>query len=189
MRKTEGQRGKITCISNIVRIYILGLFIYPLHIPHCDSVLVKTWLQAMLYTIWHLSPQLLKLPFTHLHLPLLLGDWTRGRLWPKVSQFMGYPVTSNLWPHGEKVIWANLIPSVYLSLYFRFSSVQSLSHVPLFSTPCIAARQASLSITNSRSSLKLTSIKSVMPSNHLILCIPLSSCLQSLPASESLPMS
>ena len=87
--KTEGQRGKITYISNTVRIYILGLFIYPLHIPLCDSVLVKTWLQAMLYTTWHLSPQLLKLPFTHLHLPLLLGDWTRGRFWPKVSQFMG----------------------------------------------------------------------------------------------------
>ena len=55
----------------------------------------------------------------------------------------------------------------------QFSSVQSLSHVPLFSTPCIAARQASLSITNSRSSLRLTSIKSVMPSRHLILCRPL----------------
>ena len=53
------------------------------------------------------------------------------------------------------------------------SSVQSLSHVRLFATPWIAARQASLSITNSRSSLKLMSIKSVMPSSHLILCRPL----------------
>ena len=51
-----------------------------------------------------------------------------------------------------------------------FSSVQSLSRVRLFVTPWIAARQASLSITNSRSSLKLMSIKSVMPSSHLILC-------------------
>ena len=49
------------------------------------------------------------------------------------------------------------------------SSVQSLSHVQLFATPWITARQASLSITNSRSSLKLMSIKSVMPSSHLIL--------------------
>ena len=49
-------------------------------------------------------------------------------------------------------------------------SDQSLSHVQLFSTPWIAARQASLSITNSRSSLRLTSIESVMPSSHLILC-------------------
>ena len=55
----------------------------------------------------------------------------------------------------------------------QFSSVQSLSRVRLFATPWIAARQASLSITNSRSSLKLMSIESVMPSSHLILCRPL----------------
>ena len=55
----------------------------------------------------------------------------------------------------------------------QFSSVQSLSPVWLFETPWIAARQASLSITNSRSSVRLTSIKSVMPSSHLILCRPL----------------
>ena len=53
------------------------------------------------------------------------------------------------------------------------SSVQSLSCVRLFATPWIAARQASLSTTNSRSSLRLTSIESVMPSSHLILCRPL----------------
>ena len=52
----------------------------------------------------------------------------------------------------------------------QFSSVQSLSRVRLFATPWIAARQASLSITNSRSSLKLMSIRSVMPSSHLKLC-------------------
>ena len=55
----------------------------------------------------------------------------------------------------------------------EFSSVQSLSHIRLFAIPWIAARQASLSITNSRSSLKLMSIKSVMLSSHLILCRPL----------------
>jgi len=53
------------------------------------------------------------------------------------------------------------------------SSVKSLSRVRLFVTPWIAAHQASLSITNSRSSPRLTSIKSVMPSSHLILCHPL----------------
>ena len=53
------------------------------------------------------------------------------------------------------------------------SSVQSLSRVWLFATPCTAAHQASLSITNSGSLLKLMSIESVMPSNHLILCHPL----------------
>ena len=55
----------------------------------------------------------------------------------------------------------------------QFSSVQSLSRVQLFETPWIAARQASLSITNSQSSLRLMSIESVMPSSHLILCRPL----------------
>ena len=55
----------------------------------------------------------------------------------------------------------------------QFSSVQSLSCVWLFATPWMTARQASLSITNSRSSLRLTSIESVMPSSHLILCHPL----------------
>ena len=55
----------------------------------------------------------------------------------------------------------------------KICSVQSLSHVQLFATPWTVARQASLSITNSRSLLKLMSIESVMPSNHLILCRPL----------------
>ena len=55
----------------------------------------------------------------------------------------------------------------------KFSSVQSLSRVRVFATPWIAARQASWSITNTRSSLRLTSIKLVMPSSHFILCHPL----------------
>ena len=58
-------------------------------------------------------------------------------------------------------------------LILQFSLVQLLSRVRLFVTPWIAAYQASLSITNSWSSLKLTSIKWVMPSSHLILCHPL----------------
>ena len=62
-------------------------------------------------------------------------------------------------------IWA-------LNNHSRFSSVQLLSRVRLFATPWITARQASLSITNSQSSLKLMSIELVMPSSHLILCHP-----------------
>ena len=58
-------------------------------------------------------------------------------------------------------------------MYIQFSSVQSLSRVRPFETPWIVARQASLSITNSRGSLRLTSIESVMLSSHLILCHPL----------------
>ena len=59
---------------------------------------------------------------------------------------------------------------IFIWLGKVFSSVQSVIHVQLFATPWIAARQASLSITNSWSSLKLTSIELVMPSSHLILC-------------------
>ena len=77
---------------------------------------------------------------------------------------------------------------VYLFIYHQLSSVQSLSRVRLFATPWIAALQASLSITNSRSSPKLICIESVMPSSHLILCRPLL-LPQSLPASGSFPMS
>ena len=65
------------------------------------------------------------------------------------------------------------IETVFLFENIQFSSVQSLSHVRLFATPWIAARQASLSITNCQSSLKLTSIESVMPSSHLIFFLPL----------------
>ena len=71
----------------------------------------------------------------------------------------------------------------------QFSSVQSLNHVRFFVTPWTAARQASLSITNSRTSPKPTSIESVMPSNYLSSVGPFSSCPQSFPASGSFQMS
>ena len=81
------------------------------------------------------------------------------------------------WPRAQLVDVSDvplLLPiyQQFLSV-FQFSSVQSLSRVRLFETPWIAARQASLSITNSRSLLKLMPIESVMPSSHLILCHPL----------------
>jgi len=62
------------------------------------------------------------------------------------------------------------LPKTWIGI---FSSVLSLSHVQLFMTPWTAAHQASLSITNSQSLLKLMSIESVIPSNHLTLCHPL----------------
>ena len=71
-----------------------------------------------------------------------------------------------IWKEGER-------DRTQASLMKVFSSVQSLSRVRLFATPWMAAHQASLSITNSRSSLKLTSNELVMPSSHLILCRPL----------------
>ena len=63
--------------------------------------------------------------------------------------------------------------STSYNVSIQFSSVQSLSRVQLFLTPWTEALQASLSITNSRSLIKLMSIESVMPSNHLIFCCPL----------------
>ena len=71
--------------------------------------------------------------------------------------------------------WAVQLQRIHIGLVgsVQFSSVQSLSHVWLLLTPWIAAGQASLSITNSRSSHKLMPIESVMPSSHLILCRPL----------------
>ena len=71
-----------------------------------------------------------------------------------------FPIKAQ-WGHKDVDLWSQI------------RSDQSLSRVLLFVTPWIAARQASLSITNSRSSLRLTSINSVMPSSHLILCRPL----------------
>ena len=79
------------------------------------------------------------------------------------------------------------IPLNYL--LHQFSSVQSLSHVRLFVTPWIAARQASMSITNSRSSLRLTSSSQWCHPAISSSVVPFSSCPQSLPASESFPMS
>ena len=75
-------------------------------------------------------------------------------------------------PCDEKDIFLFLV-LVLEGLEVFISSVQSLSRVQLFETPWITARQASLSITNSRSSLRLMFIESVMPSSHLILCHPL----------------
>ena len=76
---------------------------------------------------------------------------------------------------AEGRFWMNRTHQNFLAchLAIQFSSVQSLSRVQLFVTPWIAACQASLSSTNSRSSLRLTSIESVMLSSHLILCRPL----------------
>ena len=83
-----------------------------------------------------------------------------------------------------------MVPSVCpMQNSLSHHSVQSLSFVRLFATPWIAARQASLSITNSRSSLKLMSFESVMPSSHLILCRPLLLLPPIPPASKSFPLS
>ena len=83
----------------------------------------------------------------------------------------------------------NLFIHLILMFVFCCCSVQLLSHVRPFETPWTAAHLASLTFTISQSLLKIMSIESVMPSNNLIFCCPLLLLLQSLPASESLPMS
>ena len=91
-------------------------------------------------------------------------------------------------------IFLNALISIQHSLFysilrFQFSSFQLLSHVWLFTTPWTTAHQVSLSITNSRSLLKLMSIESVMHPTISSSVIPFSSCLQSFPASGSFQMS
>ena len=79
--------------------------------------------------------------------------------------------SNRAWERLELLQSLTQLPHPFIPVFF--SSVQSLSRVGLFATPWIAARQACLSFTISRSLLKLMSIESVMPSNHLILCRPL----------------
>ena len=71
------------------------------------------------------------------------------------------------WEKSETIFWKSI------TFYLQFSSFQSLSHVLLFAALRTAEHQASLSTTNSWSLLKLMSIESVIPANHLILCHPL----------------
>ena len=90
--------------------------------------------------------------------------------WPWRSRFPHYVIRT-----GYFLLFVHfcMIKPFWRRLLFHFSSVQSLSRVRLFATPWSTACQASLSITNSQTSLRLTSIESVMPSSHLILCRPL----------------
>ena len=97
--------------------------------------------------------------------------WKRHKGWPNVRK-----ISYAGWGEEELTLLLKPMvkcrPQVFIAVKSSLSSVQLLSHVRLFATPWIAARQASLSITNSWSSLKLTFIESVMPSSHLILCHP-----------------
>ena len=94
---------------------------------------------------------------------LMLGkiEDRRRRGWQRMRWLDGITQWTWVWANSKRW-WRTGKP--------QFNSVQSLSHVRLFATPWTAARQASLSITHSRSLFKLMSIESVMASNHLILC-------------------
>ena len=108
---------------------------------------------------------------------ILYSGWN---YWQDISQAKSLMSTNHLrhqTSHGfsEKTRSVNYFPLLLLlnNFHNQIRSDQSLSRVRLFATPWIAAHQASLSITNSQSSLRLTSIESAMPSSHLILCHPL----------------
>ena len=95
---------------------------------------------------------------------------------PLQCPYLGNPMNRRVWwatVHGVAKRWTQLNTHTHTISSVQFSSLQSLSHVRLFATPWITARQASLSITNSQSSPKLMSIESVMLASHLILCHPL----------------
>ena len=108
--------------------------------------------------------------------PTLLLSWHWGRSKSRIS---GSWLTGDDQQENSKPAFHLGNISSILCIYcsdlkiYQFSSLQKLSRVRLFATPWIAACQASLSITKSQSSLRLTSIESVMPSSHLILCSPL----------------
>ena len=119
-----------------------------------------------------------------------IATWNRFNTWRNSFSYLSFVWKSlspvfGIWVGAKPIVEAPRLLISLLKNYFndylnfiwqckiKFSSVQSLSRVWLFATPWIAAHKASLSITNSWNSPKLTSIESVMPSSHLILCHPL----------------
>ena len=116
---------------------------------------------------------------------LWVGALMRGRFFPLCSlvSWILYHVHLLIIPQNELSKIPSPSPKIVVVV------VQSLSCVWLFSTPWTAAHQASLSFTISQSLLKFMSIELMIPSNHLILCLPFSSCPQSFPASGSFPLS
>ena len=111
----------------------------------------------------------------------MLTRWINWNLHNTVAMYHLAAMKSSMEAPRSKIT-LSYDPAISLLVYTQKNSKQvpkeirsdqSLSHVRLFVTPWIPARQASLSITNSRSSLRLTSIESVMPSSHIILCRPL----------------
>ena len=109
----------------------------------------------------------MQLSFIQLKMHSLPRRGAKALEWCLLLSLMSLNLNINMLRLTElKTIW-------HYRYMYHIRSDQSLSHVWLFATPWIAAHQASLSITNSQSSLRLMSIESVMPSSHLILCCPL----------------
>ena len=122
---------------------------------------------------------------THIMFTIVKLEIKRRKIfWKSLNIWKLNNTILNLWTATKAILWGIFIVPCEWVKVTQFcltfcnpmdciSSVQSLSHVQFFATPWITAHQASLSTTNSRSSLRLMSIESVMPSSHLILCRPL----------------
>ena len=132
-----------------------SLWLIPVHQPRASCIMHRTW-TCDSFHVWYYT---CFMPFSQIIPPSPS---------PTESKRLFYTSVSLLLSRIQSYCY-------HLSKFhkYAFSSDQSLSRVWLFATPWIAARQASLSITNSQSSLRLTTIESVMPSSHLILCRPL----------------
>ena len=119
------------------------------------------------FPVLHYLPEFAQ---THVH-------WVGDAIKPSHPLFSPSPSTLNLLQHQGLFQWVGSSHQVAKALELQYQSVsqsdQSLSRIWLFATPWTAAHQASLSITNSQSLLKLMSIESVMPSSHFIFCHPL----------------
>ena len=157
--------------------------------PSCRGILPTQGSNPSLLHLLHW--QAYSLPLHHLESLMacsVLSFWNFSQMSPSLWS----PNNVSLQPSSTSrtlPFFPYFIFSITLFNVTSVSSGQLLSRVWLFATPWTAERQASLSITNSHSLLKLMSIESVTPSNHLILCRPHLLCLQSFPASGSFPMS
>ena len=163
------------------------LFIYYIHWVLSPSSPIK---YKNLHKKVTLSAVLTVIPSTQNHASLMAN-----RLFKNSNRSMNYDLTKTDWSYQDHIFSIAICSMEFVRAQWMFmksgklagpkvtllrsesdkglSSVQLLSHVRLFATPWITARQASLSITNSQSLLKLMPIESVMPSSHLILCCPL----------------
>ena len=173
------QSGFTPCSSSNLYCSHMRDFI-PLYLPWCIKIPKGNLYQysfslllspANLLLILQISVQVV-LPQGRLHWPLVWGQFLS---FPALCTSSATFVEVEIHHYFLWLLYLNLFPPVPKT---QFSSVQSLSRVQLSAIPWTAAREASLSITNSRSLLKLMSIGSVIPSNHLILC-----CLFLLPPS------
>ena len=130
--------------------------------PHCEHMGAPDWWKREKLSFWHWYDKRSVVFISFL----------------KIDQYSITSISNIEWANKNQSSENQSVPALLLSFSVlnssvEFNSVQSLSHVWLFATPWITARQASLSIINSWSSLRLMSIESVMPSSHLIHCCPL----------------